>query len=133
MLTNFTFCRLLTRRHAAQHVRGAVHTVERRSAHIDRPPDKVGNIAHLIEREKMSTDIEANNTLSSKDGEPERFYMDVPSAAWRYGSKPNYGKVDDKYMAERLKNHPAGSLEKLIENIVKTWEMEATHRPTPQV
>ena len=25
-------------------------------------------------------------------------------------------------------NHGAGSLEELVENLVKTWEMEATHK-----
>ena len=25
-------------------------------------------------------------------------------------------------------NHAAGSLEELVENLVKTWEMEATHK-----
>ena len=25
-------------------------------------------------------------------------------------------------------NHSAGSLEELVENIVKTWEMEASHK-----
>lgn len=66
--------------------------------------------------------------MATDDQTPERFYMDDPEITWRYGVKPVYTLVNRKYMSERRTSHKAGSLEKLIENIVKTWEMEATHK-----
>ena len=58
---------------------------------------------------------------------PKRMYMDDPEIEWTT-VKPNYTLADKKYLAERSKNHAADSLEKLVENLVKTWEMESTHK-----
>lgn len=53
--------------------------------------------------------------------------MDDPNIRWRHG-KPNYALVNEKYLKEKTNNHAAGSLEKIVENIVKTWEMESSHK-----
>lgn len=58
---------------------------------------------------------------------PNRMYMDDPEIEWRT-VKPNYDVVNLKYLRERSKFHSADSIEKLIENLVKTWEMESTHK-----
>lgn len=58
---------------------------------------------------------------------PNRMYMDDPEIEWRT-TKPVYDFVNAKYLAERIKFHKADSLEKLVENLVKTWEMESTHK-----
>lgn len=58
---------------------------------------------------------------------PNRMYMEDPEIEWRT-VKPNYSVVNAKYLAERTKFHKADSLEKLVENLVKTWEMESTHK-----
>ena len=63
---------------------------------------------------------------------PERKYMDEENIKWRQG-KPDYDLVNVKYLKEKLKNHPEGSLEKIVENIVKTWEMEYTHKLRAEV
>ena len=70
----------------------------------------------------MSTIVEA-----SKAGYPTRQFMDDPNIKWRSG-KPNYDDVNKKYMEERTMKHTEGSLEKIVENLVKTWEMESTHK-----
>ena len=41
--------------------------------------------------------------------------------------------VNDKYMRERSPKHAADSLEKVVENLVKTWEMEAMHKVDMEV
>lgn len=57
--------------------------------------------------------------------EPQRSFMDdVPNSNWRFGGKPDYSLTNYKYLTERTRNHPDGSLEKIVENLVKTWEME---------
>ncbi len=63
-----------------------------------------------------------------KEDIPHRLYMDDPGISWRSGSKPNYDLVNRKFLSERKRRHRAGSLEKLIEDAVKTWEMEAAHK-----
>ena len=58
---------------------------------------------------------------------PTRSFMDDPNTAWKYGP-PDFSTVNAKYMAERSMRHQEGSLEKIVENLVKTWEMESTHK-----
>jgi hypothetical protein len=62
--------------------------------------------------------------------EPDRSFMDddVPKDNWRFGGKPDYSLTNLKYLKERSKIHPDGSLEQVVENLVKTWEMERSHK-----
>ncbi|WAQ93879.1 PRPX-like protein, partial [Mya arenaria] len=61
------------------------------------------------------------------DMEPTRDYMDGADITWRH-EKPNYDDINRKYMKEKQRNHAEGSLEKTVENLVKTWEMESSHK-----
>ncbi|CAH1777817.1 unnamed protein product [Owenia fusiformis] len=58
---------------------------------------------------------------------PTRSFMDDPNIKWKSG-KPNYDLVNEKYLKEKKSNHPVDSLEKLVENAAKTFEMESTHK-----
>jgi hypothetical protein len=58
--------------------------------------------------------------------------MDDPDIEWR-SVRPSYDLVNQKYLKERSRFHAAGSLEKLVENLVKTWEMESTHKTNAKV
>ncbi len=51
---------------------------------------------------------------------------DYLNADWN-GIKPDYNKADLEYFKGKTKNHPKGSLEITVENLVKQWEMEMTH------
>ena len=64
---------------------------------------------------------------------PIRSFMDNPKTKWRLGHAPDYTKVDNQFMAERKRFHKPGSLEETVENLVKTWEMEASHKLDPKV
>ena len=57
--------------------------------------------------------------------------MDDPDITWR-NAKPDYKIVNEKYLKEKTCNHAPNSLEKIIENAVKTWEMEASHKINPK-
>ena len=70
--------------------------------------------------------------MSQHPDTPVRSFMDDPSIEWRK-SRPNYDKANAKYLAERSRHHLEGSLEKVVENLVKTWEMESTHKINPKV
>lgn len=58
---------------------------------------------------------------------PDRGNLDDPSILWKEG-KPDYTVADLQFLLGKTKNHPPGSLELFVENFVKTWEMEATHK-----
>jgi hypothetical protein len=40
---------------------------------------------------------------------------------WRNGL-PNYDKANTLFQQQKSKNHPIGSLENLVQNLVKNWE-----------
>ena len=46
---------------------------------------------------------------------------------WIHG-KPDYSVVNLEYLKNRSQSHADGSLEKIVENLVKTWEMETQHK-----
>lgn len=62
---------------------------------------------------------------------PDRGNLDDSNIQWREG-KPDYRTADLTFFKGRSKNHPSGSLEMIVENLVKTWEMEMTHKTDPQ-
>ncbi|KAL1936777.1 hypothetical protein VTP01DRAFT_911, partial [Rhizomucor pusillus] len=47
---------------------------------------------------------------------------------WRYNRIPDYTKVNEYYEKEKTKNHPEGSLEWLVSNLVKNWEKEMSYK-----
>ena len=63
----------------------------------------------------------------------KRDFMDDLSTKWRHGSKSDYSVVNAKYMKERTNNHAADSMEKFVENLVKTWEVENAYKIRPEV
>jgi len=59
--------------------------------------------------------------------EPDRGDLNDPNIKWREG-KPDYTVANLAYMEGKTQNHAEGSLEEVVENLVKTWEMEASHK-----
>lgn len=56
---------------------------------------------------------------------PERSKIDS-SRPWREGV-PNYDTADLAFFRGKTRSHEPGSLAYIVENAVKSWEMEATH------
>jgi hypothetical protein len=52
--------------------------------------------------------------------------------AWREGNKPDYSYTNKFLDKERKFNHPDGSLEAIAQNLVRTFEMEASYKMNPQ-
>ncbi|KAJ3040853.1 hypothetical protein HDV00_010313 [Rhizophlyctis rosea] len=52
-------------------------------------------------------------------------------AKWRFGRKPDYSKTRKAWRETKIMNHQAGSLQELVENVVKNWEIEASYKPDP--
>jgi len=59
-------------------------------------------------------------------GEIIRDYEALPGTKWRFG-KPNYARVNKAYFEHREKIHPEGSLEAVVNKLVKNWEVESHH------
>mmetsp|Transcript_85876 Transcript_85876/g.152098 ORF Transcript_85876/g.152098 Transcript_85876/m.152098 type:complete len:233 (+) Transcript_85876:68-766(+) len=59
-------------------------------------------------------------------GELIRDYDPMPDVKWRFG-KPNYARVNKFYFENRVMKHPEGSLESVVSNLVKNWEVESHH------
>ncbi|KAH6880400.1 hypothetical protein B0T10DRAFT_143909 [Thelonectria olida] len=53
-------------------------------------------------------------------------------ATWRFGRKPDYTKNREAWRDTKVMNHKAGSLQELVENVVKNWEIEASYKPNPE-
>jgi hypothetical protein len=64
---------------------------------------------------------------------PIRQHMEDPEIVWRHGSKPDYTDVNEKFIKERTRKHKQGSLERIVEDLVKTWEMESSHKTRKRV
>jgi len=64
-------------------------------------------------------------------GEVIRDYDPEPSLIWRWGL-PNYARVNKAYFRHRSKIHAEGSLESVVNKIVKNWEVESHHVADPK-
>jgi hypothetical protein len=47
---------------------------------------------------------------------------------WRHGGPPTYDLVNQLFEEGRTKVWPEGSLEETVQNAIKSWEMELTHK-----
>lgn len=51
---------------------------------------------------------------------------------WRTGERPDYSHTNQFLEQERKFNHAEGTLNAIAHNLVKTFEMEASHKSNPQ-
>ncbi|YAG12372.1 hypothetical protein NSTC745_01649 [Nostoc sp. DSM 114161] len=51
---------------------------------------------------------------------------------WREGKRPDYSLSNEILEQEKKFHHPEGSLEAIAQNLVRTFEMEASHKSNPQ-
>jgi hypothetical protein len=59
-------------------------------------------------------------------GQVVRDYKPNASVKWRFG-KPNYSVVNKLYFENRTKKHADGTLESVVQKLVKNWEVESHH------
>lgn len=93
-------------------------------------PLKVNGSGKALTKEELDDVKIKLETMKATHGwkEPDRSFMNDPNTAWRFGGPPDYSLTNFKYLKERSKIHPDGSLEQVVENLVKTWEMERSHK-----
>lgn len=51
---------------------------------------------------------------------------------WRYGKQPDYTRSDENLAKESNQNHSKNSLESLVQNLVRTFDIEANFKTNPQ-
>jgi len=94
-------------------------------------PMEVGSHAPIPQAQLDEARAELEE-IKAKTGmvEPVRSYMDMdlPPEKWLFGRPPNYTLANLEYLKYKTKNHPEGSLEQIVENLVKTWEFERSHK-----
>lgn len=66
--------------------------------------------------------IEGDKYRSHLVGEGEK------ETQWRHGAPPTYDIVNKLFEEGRTKEWPNGSLEETVQNAIKTWEMELSHK-----
>ena len=83
-----------------------------------------------ISEERLAEAKKELEELKAKTGwaEPVRSHMDDPNIKWRFGDAPDYTLANLAYLKGKTMNHPEGSLPLIVENLVKTWEMERSHK-----
>mmetsp|Transcript_37744 Transcript_37744/g.120300 ORF Transcript_37744/g.120300 Transcript_37744/m.120300 type:complete len:249 (+) Transcript_37744:2176-2922(+) len=64
-------------------------------------------------------------------GEVIRDYEPLADTRWRFGT-PNYARVNKLYFQHRSKIHREGSLESIVNKLVKNWEVESHHIANPK-
>lgn len=98
-----------------------------------RGPLTVSGSGKPLSAEELAACKEELEAIKKEFGlhEPDRAHMDEEGTKWRFGGVPDYSLVNLKYLQGRTKNHAAGSLELIVENLVKTWEMERSHKVDP--
>ncbi|WP_414579095.1 ester cyclase [Anabaena sp. CCY 9402-a] len=53
-------------------------------------------------------------------------------ALWRYDSPPDYSRSNENLAKESTRNHLEGTLEAIVQNLVRTFEMEVSFKTDPQ-
>lgn len=86
-----------------------------------------------LSKEELEACREELEGLKAQYGlkEPVRGFMDEEGVIWRFGAPPNYTVANLLFLKGKTKNHAEGSLELIVENLVKTWEMERSHKLDP--
>ncbi|MGB7444291.1 MAG: ester cyclase [Coleofasciculaceae cyanobacterium] len=51
---------------------------------------------------------------------------------WRYQEPPDYSRQNESFQRESQFNYPEGSLEAIVHNLVRTFEMEASFKTNPE-
>lgn len=59
-------------------------------------------------------------------------YDDAENTHWRHGGPPSYEDVNILFEQGRTKEWPKGSLEETVQNAIKSWEMEVSHKTRVQ-
>ncbi|CAM6103755.1 unnamed protein product [Calypogeia fissa] len=88
--------------------------------------------AESVEERLQSVSLEEIGTKTTTPmSDPYRSFLYDDSekeTAWRHGGPPIYDGANQAFEQGRTQVWKDGSLERIVENLVKTWEMELSHK-----
>ncbi|KAG9129930.1 hypothetical protein Leryth_007058 [Lithospermum erythrorhizon] len=77
----------------------------------------------------MATDVKEAAIIESAADKYRSFLHDeAQEIQWRHGGAPTYDAVNKLFEEGRTKEWPKGSIEELVQNAIKSWEMELSHK-----
>jgi hypothetical protein len=96
--------------------------------HMQGPLTVTGS-GKALTKEELAAVKEELEDIKRKGGlkEPDRSFMDDPDIKWRFGGKPDYSVTNLLYLKQRSTVHEEGSLEQIVENLVKTVSSVSVH------
>ncbi|XP_006442473.2 pathogen-related protein [Citrus clementina] len=68
------------------------------------------------------------STAAARDKYRSFLHDEAEKIQWRHGRPPTYDTVNQLFEEGRTKEWPKGSLEGTVQNAIKSWEMELTHK-----
>ncbi|KAL1824128.1 hypothetical protein ACET3Z_010906 [Daucus carota] len=80
----------------------------------------MSNIGKSMEDENKPVEVARDKYRS--------FLDDAASTEWRHGGPPIYDQINLLFEHGRTKEWPKGSLEETVQNAIKSWEMELSHK-----
>ncbi|XP_065861928.1 pathogen-related protein [Euphorbia lathyris] len=66
--------------------------------------------------------------ISKEEKDKYRSFLDDETTQWRHGFPPTYHSVNLLFQQGRTKEWEKGSLEEIVQNAIKSWEMELSHK-----
>lgn len=94
-------------------------------------PPGVSSVEGVAESLSSVSLAEESSSATSPRMDPYRSFLQGDSekhTAWRHGGPPEYVAVNRTFEEGRTQIWEEGSLERIVENLVKTWEMELSHK-----
>ncbi|XVF04375.1 hypothetical protein REPUB_Repub05bG0077100 [Reevesia pubescens] len=67
-------------------------------------------------------------TVPARDKYRSFLHDEPDTVQWRHGGPPTYDAVNQLFEEGRIKEWPEGSLEETVQNAIKSWEMELSHK-----
>lgn len=62
----------------------------------------------------------------------DRVIAESADSEWRYQTPPDYSRSKENLAKESTQNHLEGTLEAIVQNLVRTFEMEVSFKTNPQ-
>ncbi|OUL26846.1 SnoaL-like polyketide cyclase [Nostoc sp. 106C] len=78
----------------------------------------------------MSSEQATNQPLWIQDR--DTVIANDANVEWRYQTRPDYSRTNQFLQKQSQYNHLEGSLEAIVQNLVRTFEMEASFKSNPQ-
>jgi hypothetical protein len=81
---------------------------------------------------KTSMSATQSNNLPLWVQDRDQVIAESTDVQWRYQTAPDYSRSNENLATESTRNHLKGTLEAIVQNLVRTFEMEVSFKTNPQ-